>query len=62
MKGVRHEKLQLETKAFHTIGDQISRNVIEGETSDYLIGQDIKREYALKKKIADGFETAFSEV
>ena len=44
--------IQPGTKAFHTIGDQISRNVIEGETSDYLIGQDIRREYALKKKIA----------
>ena len=51
-----------ETKAFHTIGDQISRNIIEGETSDYLIGQDIRREYALKKKIADGFEKAFNEL
>lgn len=47
--------IQPETKAFHTIGDQISRNVIEGETSDYLIGQDIRREYDLKKKIADRF-------
>lgn len=51
-----------ETKAFHAIGDQISRNVIEGETSDYLIGRDIKREYSLKKKIAKGFETAFNEL
>ena len=33
-----------ETRAFHTIGDQISRNVIEGETSDYLVGQEIRRE------------------
>lgn len=57
-----NQVVQPETKAFHTIGDQISRNVIEGETSDYLIGQDIKREYALKKKIADGFETAFNEL
>ena len=51
-----------ETKSFHAIGDQISRNVIEGETSDYLIGRDIKREYSLKKKIAKGFETAFNEL
>lgn len=57
-----NQVIQPETKAFHTIGDQISRNVIEGETSDYLIGQDIKREYVLKKKIADGFETAFNEL
>lgn len=51
-----------ETRAFHTIGDQISRNVIEGETSDYLVGQEIRREYELKKKIANGFETAFNEL
>lgn len=57
-----NQVIQPETKAFHTIGDQISRNVIEGETSDYLIGRDIRREYALKKKIAGGFETAFNEL
>lgn len=51
-----------ETKAFHIIGDQISRNVIEGETSDYLIGRDIRREYELKKKLANGFENAFTEL
>lgn len=51
-----------ETRAVHTIGDQISRNVIEGETSDYLVGREIRREYELKKKIAKGFETAFNEL
>ena len=39
-----------ETRAFHTIGDQISRNVIEGETSDYLVGQEIRREYEENSK------------
>lgn len=51
-----------ETKAFHIIGDQISRNIIEGETSDYLVGRDIIREYELKKKIANGFGSSFSEL
>lgn len=51
-----------ETKAFHTIGDQISRNVIKGETSDYLIGRDIRREYNLKKKIDNGIEIAFTQL
>lgn len=37
------------TKAFHVIEDQINRNIIPGETSDYLVGQDIRREYKLKK-------------
>ena len=51
-----------EDKKFHIIEDQISRNIIPGETSDYLIGQDIRREYRLKKQISDGFRTAFDEL
>lgn len=31
-----------ESKAFHVIGDQLSRHVIKGDTSDYLIGADIR--------------------
>ena len=54
--------IQPETKAFHTIGDQISRNVIKGETSDYLIGNDIRREYNLKKKIEIDLGKAFTEL
>ena len=51
--------LSPETHSFHIIGDQISRNVIRGETSDYLIGADIKQEYKLKKNINEGFENVF---
>ena len=51
-----------EDKKFHIIEDQINRNIIPGETSDYLIGQDIRREYRLKKQIAYGFRTAFDEL
>lgn len=50
-----------ESKSFHVIGDQLSRNVIKGDTSDYLIGAEIRREYELKKRIADGFTVAFSK-
>lgn len=50
-----------ESKAFHVIGDQLSRHVIKGDTSDYLIGADIRREYELKKRIAEGFIDAFSK-
>ena len=49
-------------KNFHVIEDQINRNIIPGETSDYLIGQDIRHEYRLKKQIADGFRTAFDKL
>lgn len=57
-----NKKIIPESKAFHIIGDQISRNVIKGVTSDYLIGPDIKREYELKKKISDCFEDAFNQL
>lgn len=49
-------------KKFHVIKDQINRNVIPGDTSDYLIGPDIRREYELKKKISDGFTTVFAQL
>ena len=51
-----------EEKAFHIIGDQISRNVIKGETSDYLIGREIRREYDLKKKIFGESKEAFNNL
>lgn len=54
--------IQPETKSFYIIGDQISRNVIKGKTSDYLIGRDIRREYELKDNIEKGFETAFNNL
>lgn len=44
---------------FHVIGDQISRNIIPGETSDYLIGQNIRREYELRSQIDSGFTSAY---
>lgn len=54
--------IQANDKKFHVIKDQINRNVIPGNTSDYLIGADIKREYDLKKKIADGFTKVFGDL
>ena len=47
-----------ETKSFHVIQDQINRNVIRGETTDYLIGAQIRREYELRDKINSMFKTA----
>lgn len=49
-------------KKFHLIRDQITRNVIPGDTSDYLIGANIRREYELKKRIAEGFAAAFTNI
>lgn len=49
-------------KKFHIIKDQLNRNVIPGDTSDYLIGANIRREYELKKRIAEGFLLAFTNI
>ncbi|MCE5286465.1 MAG: AAA family ATPase [Pelosinus sp.] len=49
-------------KKFHVIKDQLNRHVIPGDTSDYLIGANIHREYELKKKIAEEFSTVFSQL
>ena len=50
-----------ESHAFHVIGDQISRHIIQGDESQYLVGQEIKREYELKKKVNEGFHKTFGE-
>lgn len=39
----------------HIISDQNDRNVIQGETQDFILGDDIKREYQLKQKLNDSF-------
>ena len=51
-----------ETKSFHVIRDQINRNVIRGETTDYLIGAQIRREYELRDKINLMFKTAYEKL
>lgn len=48
-----------ESNAFHVIKDQINRNVIRGNTTDYLIGEQIRREYELRDKINLGFKNAY---
>ncbi|SET73777.1 AAA family ATPase [Lacrimispora sphenoides] len=47
------------SKVFHIVADQISRHIILGDESQYLVGTDIRREYELKKKISDGFDSVF---
>ncbi len=48
-------------KKFHIIGDQSTRNIIRGNTSDYLIGEDIRREYELRHNIEDIFNNSFAQ-
>lgn len=42
---------------FIIINDQNNRNIIKGETSDFLLGDDIKREHELYEYITNEYET-----
>lgn len=53
--------LSPEDNAFRVIGDQISRHIIQGDESQYLVGAEIRREYELKKRVEEGFAAAFKE-
>lgn len=46
---------------FHIINDQNDRNIIKGEASDYLIGENIKKECELKKYLDKEFTNLFVE-
>ncbi|EKO3970181.1 AAA family ATPase [Vibrio fluvialis] len=43
----------------HIISDQNDRNLIQGETQDFILGDDIKREYDLKEKLNTSFSKLF---
>lgn len=49
-----------EDDSFQIIEDQISRNIIQGKETDYLIGSQIKHEYELRDRIDKAFSTVFS--
>ena len=49
-----------ENGAFHTIKDQINRNVIRGKETDYLIGAQIRREYELRDSINADYVSAIT--
>lgn len=50
---------ETEKDIFHVISDQNSRNIIEGEETDFLIGDNIRKEYELKTKLDDSFMRTF---
>lgn len=54
--------IEPETKSFHVIHDQIDRNVIRGETTDYLIGAQIRREYELRDNINRIFKNVYENL
>ena len=41
---------------FHIISDQNNRNIIAGKAHEFLLGDDISREYRLEQSINDGYE------
>lgn len=47
---------------FHIINDQNNRNIIVGETKDFFLGDNIKREFELQKFLADSRTTIISEI
>lgn len=47
---------------FHVINDQNNRNIIAGETKDFLIGDNIKKELELQKYLAEGRKKIIGEI
>ena len=44
---------------FYNIEDQNGRNIIKGGTEDFILGDEIKREYELKKEIEKDFDRLY---
>lgn len=49
-------------KLFHVIADQNGRNIINGETKDFILGENIRREVELKKQIDSEKSMVFSSL
>jgi ABC-type lipoprotein export system ATPase subunit len=47
---------------FHVINDQNGRDIIQGSTEDFILGDNIRREYELKKAIEDGFSSLYNSM
>ncbi|MFQ2573511.1 AAA family ATPase [Aeromonas caviae] len=45
----------------HIISDQNDRNLIQGETQDFILGDNIRREYELKERLNSNFSTLFEK-
>jgi ABC-type lipoprotein export system ATPase subunit len=52
----------IDINLFHIIEDQNGRNLIVGETKDFLLGDDIRHEYDLKTQIDSAFEVLFKNI
>ena len=47
---------------FHIINDQNNRNIIAGETRDFLLGDNIRREYELQEQVASDRSTILDSI
>lgn len=56
------EYSELKCNLFHIIWDQNSRNIIEGNVSDFILGDNIVEELALKNWLDDKFANIFTDV
>lgn len=46
----------------HIIHDQNGRNIIEGSTEDFILGDNIKKEYQLKEQLDKGFRNLYDSL
>lgn len=46
----------------HIIHDQNGRNIIEGSTEDFILGDNIKKEYQLKEQLDKGFRNLYNSL
>lgn len=51
-----------ESGLFHVVQDQLNRNIIQGKETDYLVGEQIRREYDLKDQINSLYNTALANL
>jgi ABC-type lipoprotein export system ATPase subunit len=56
------EYTESDDKFVHIIEDQNGRNIIAGEMEDFILGDNIKREYELKDRMENGFEQLYSNI
>ncbi|WHY65013.1 hypothetical protein [Neobacillus sp. SuZ13] len=47
---------------FHIICDQNGRNIIQGNETDFLVGDNIKKEFELKEKLDNNFSDFFNDL
>jgi len=53
---------ETDPKIAYVIKDQNDRNIIQGSTEDFIVGDNIKREYELKRNLENGFFKIFYEI